>query len=49
MMSAPLITTNVFGRPKKPKNPPVKIKTETKFPRCPRSGEKCSCPDRKKH
>ena len=46
MMSAPLITTNVFGRPKKPKNPPVKkTKYETKFtPKaCPKGHTVCSC------
>ncbi len=36
-------------RPKRPKKPvEKKIKNETKFPVCPRTGEKCHCAGRKK-
>ena len=36
-------------RPKKPKKAvPKKIKNETKFPKCPRTGGKCQCTDRPK-
>jgi len=45
-----LIRDNKPMKPKKPKTmPKPKIVRETKFPRCPRTGEgKCHCDDRPK-
>ena len=41
-----LLSTKLKKTPRPAKPPPKKIKNETKFARCPRTGETCHCKDR---
>ena len=49
MLTYPVMRDTKVKRPAKPRKAvPKKIKCMTKFPVCPRTGEKCHCAGRKK-